>query len=104
MPRVKQLSNNQFVVMYLTEDTEVISFQSYESTIIVIDRINRLIEVHPDYDYSNTTSKYRNMFFEREGFLNINTTRKLKSAIKDGKTVNYRGVQYNVVLIPRDEY
>lgn len=49
---------NQFII----EDGRRTVFQSYSSTIAVIDRDNKVIEIHPDWDYSRTTGKYRNLF------------------------------------------
>lgn len=53
---------NQFVITD-TENNKV-TFQSYDSTIIEIDSKNGVITVHPDYNYSKTTGKYRNKFME----------------------------------------
>lgn len=53
---------NQFVIYdYMNNDR--ITFQSYNSMIIEIDRLNKKITVGEDYDYSTTTGKYRNIFF-----------------------------------------
>lgn len=53
---------NQFVIR--DDENGKTTFQSYESEIITVDRKNNVITVFPDYDYSRTTGKYRNLFFE----------------------------------------
>lgn len=76
---------NQFVLNDY-ENSKVV-FQSYNSMIIEIDRLNKKITVGEDYDYSVTTGKYRNIFFRDyapqtlEGLKDLKTLRK---AINDG--------------------
>jgi len=59
-PRTGREVANQFVITD-TENNKT-TFQSYDSTIIELDHENNIITVHRDYNYSNTTSKYRNQF------------------------------------------
>lgn len=68
-------------------------FQSYASTIVTIDGNQRAIYIHEDWDYSVTTGKYRNQFFDEEGFSGLASKAGLQNAIKEGK---YNG--YAVVL------
>ena len=58
---VSQLTNaqgkavkNQFVII----NGDITTFQSYDSQIVDIDRKNKIIMFYPNYNYSNTTSKY----------------------------------------------
>ena len=51
---------NQFV---LSDDTTLI-FQSYKSTIVVVDYTTKTITFGSAWDYSNTTNKHRNIFFD----------------------------------------
>ena len=73
MLKVKTLKNNQYVIN--DSDTEKTMFQSYNSPVIEIDRNDLIITVYPDYDYSITTSKYRNEFLNNEGFYEIANTK-----------------------------
>ena len=50
---------NQFII----EGDGKTTFQSYRSTIIEIDKNAKTIKFGEDWDYSNTTRKYRNEFF-----------------------------------------
>lgn len=59
-PRTGNPVANQFII----DDGNKITFQSYESTIAVIDYDNRTITIGSDWNYSMTTGKYRNAFFE----------------------------------------
>ena len=83
---------NQFIINDYESRKTI--FQSYDSTIIVIDRLNKVIEVHPDWDYSRTTGKYRNLFFDVEGFYELASKKGLLEAIEKGE---YR--VYKVVLV-----
>lgn len=64
--RVEQMINskgngamNQFVI---TDGNKVV-FQSYHSTIATVDYDKKSIVLGSDWDYSNTTNKHRNIFF-----------------------------------------
>ena len=72
--------SNQFII----ESDNFTTFQSYESTIIVIDYSKHIIYVHPHYNYSKTTGKYRNLFFDYVGLYELNTLAKLEKAMKNG--------------------
>lgn len=74
---------NQFVI---TGDG-VTTFQSYQSTIAEVDFGKKEIRIGEDYNYSHTTGKYRNLFFEDyTPFRNLNSLNALNKAIKDGNT------------------
>lgn len=64
---------NQFII---TRGNTVL-FQSYESAIASIDWDNREIIIGRDWDYSTTTGKYRNLFFD-EYFHILNTKKAIK--------------------------
>lgn len=51
---------NQFVIT----DGNTLTFQSYESEIMNVNVPNRVMIIHPDWNYSRTTAKYRNVFLE----------------------------------------
>ena len=64
--KVKNMTSakgNKIANQFIIESDNFTTFQSYESTIIVIDYNKRIIYVHPNYNYSKTTGKYRNLFF-----------------------------------------
>ena len=65
-------------------------FQSYKSPIALIDWINNEITIYPDYKYSATTSKYRNMFFEQRGMVELATTKGLEKGIKNGYCQDFK--------------
>lgn len=75
---------NQFII---TGDGKT-TFQSYDSTIAEINNNAKEIIIHPHYNYSKTTGKYRNQFFENEGFSGLATLKGLEKAIEEG---NYEG-------------
>lgn len=77
---------NQFII----EDGRRTVFQSYSSTIAVIDVETKVIEIHPDWDYSMTTGKYRNMFFEDEGFRTLASKQGLEKAMSEGFCGDYK--------------
>lgn len=99
--RVEQLINsrgngamNQFVI---TDGARVV-FQSYDSTIAEVDRDNLTITIYPDYDYSRTTGKHRNIFFEDyAGMQELATLAGLRGAMKRGLYIGRGGVVWQVV-------
>lgn len=54
-------ATNQFVLR--DRENGILAFQSYASRIATIDYPNRTITIGVDYDYSKTTNKHRNIFF-----------------------------------------
>ena len=60
-------------------------FQSYSSTIVTLDYENKVISLGEDWDYSRTTGRYRNQFFEEQGFSDLASTKGLTDALKQGK-------------------
>jgi hypothetical protein len=55
-----------------------------------IDWKNKTISIGEDYDYSRTTGKYRNLFFDEMGMGGISTTDGLRKAIKKGTYNDYK--------------
>lgn len=70
---------NQFII---TEDTKTI-FQSYDSIIALIDFTEKIITIYPDYNYSQTTVKYRNQFFSDYGLEGLATIKGLEKALSE---------------------
>lgn len=77
---------NQFIIT----DGERITFQSYDSTIIEIDRKKKILTVFPNYNYSMTTGKYRNMFLADNGFYGLSNIKDLNKAIEAGSYNDYK--------------
>jgi hypothetical protein len=77
---------NQFII---TDEKRTV-FQSYSSTIIEIDWDNQEITIFPDWNYSVTTSKYRNQFMEEYGFTEMGNSKGFKECMKKGKIRNFK--------------
>lgn len=86
-PRTGREVANQFIINDV--DNNITVFQSYRSTIIEIDRNNFVIRVHEDWNYSPTTSKYRNKFMCDEGFYNLATKKDFEEYMKIGTYKNF---------------
>jgi hypothetical protein len=93
-PRTGAKVANQFII----RDGCKIVFQSYDSTIAEVDHNNCTITIHEDWDYSATTGKYRNAFFEDRGFLRLANKQGLKKAIEQCYIVADSGIKYKVVF------
>ncbi len=73
MTKVKQLANNQFIIINGGESV----FQSYDS--IIARKIFDVVDLDSVYwDYSKTTSKYRNQFLGE-------TTKETQAKINSGE-------------------
>lgn len=70
---------NQFII----EHGQKVTFQSYDSTIATIDYKNAIIYIGCNWDYSQTTNKYRNMFFNEYGFYEIASAKDMRKALKN---------------------
>lgn len=79
---------NQFII----ENGNVYTFQSYDSIIAVVDFDNSIITIGSDWDYSATTSRHRNNFFETLGLDELTDTASVRKAIKDGEVAGYKVV------------
>lgn len=86
---------NQFVIT----DTEngITTFQSYDSTIVSIDRHNKVITVYDAWDYSMTTGKYRNQFMYNECMYAMSDKKRFEATLKAGE-VNCGGIVYAVKM------
>ena len=76
---------NQFRI----SDSNKVTFQSYDSMIATIDHNTKTILIGEYWDYSVTTAKYRNQFFDREGFRGLASRDGIKNAINEGKYAGY---------------
>lgn len=79
---------NQFII----ENGNVYIFQSYDSVIAVVDFDNSIITLGYDWDYSTTTSRYRNKFFETLGLDELSDTASVRTALKNGSVAGYKVV------------
>ena len=72
---------NQFV-LYVGN---TIAFQSYDSTIAIVDRDNKTVVLFPDWDYSKTTGKHRNIFFrDYANIPDLASKKGIQDALKNG--------------------
>lgn len=79
---------NQFII----EDGNIYTFQSYDSVIAVVDFDNSTITIGYNWDYSTTTSRYRNQFFSTLGLDELTDTASVREAIKNGVVAGYKVV------------
>jgi hypothetical protein len=80
---------NQFIIT----DGRKTLFQSYDSPIVEIDRIENIITVYRDWDYSMTTGKYRNQFMSNEGFSAMASKKGFEEYLKIGEIKGYKIVK-----------
>ncbi|MBO7714524.1 MAG: hypothetical protein J6S85_13190 [Methanobrevibacter sp.] len=86
--RVEQMINdrgngamNQFVLY----DGNVITFQSYNSTIATVDRNAKTVALYPNWNYSKTTGKHRNIFFrDYANIPDLASVEGIRKALKNG--------------------
>lgn len=81
---------NQFII----EGDGIAIFQSYESTIAKVDYNKREIEIYKDWDYSPTTGKYRNAFFD-DYFSPLNNKKAIERAFEIAKINGYALINSN---------
>lgn len=93
-PRTGRPVANQFIIT--NGDTTV--FQSYNSTIATIDYGEGTIKLGEDWDYSVTTGKYRNLFFEGEDFNDLAYKGGILAALESGTVENNWGTVYTVTM------
>lgn len=77
-PRTGNPVANQFVI----KGNGTTTFQSYNSTIAVIDWNERTIKIGNDWNYSTTTGKYRNSFFDDNYFSDMKDTKSINKIMK----------------------
>lgn len=93
-PRTGAKVVNQFVI---TDGCRTV-FQSYDSTIAEIDLNTRTITIHEDWNYSATTGKYRNAFFDDMGFGELASKQGLNKAMEKCCCTSDFGVEYKVIF------
>ena len=92
MARIENIiSNNENAIPHqfiIYEDNGDITFQSYHSIICQIRDgalgYNKVVVFGSDWDYSTTTSKYRNQFLMDNGLSILASTRDIKEALERG--------------------
>lgn len=77
-PRTDREVANQFII----EGDGKTIFQSYNSTIAVIDWNEHTVKIGEDWNYSNTTGKYRNAFFHDNDFSDMADTTRIRKVMK----------------------
>ena len=88
-PRTGHEVANQFVI----DGDGVRTFQSYASTIAVIDYNERTVKIGNDWNYSTTTGKYRNAFFKDEDFRDMADTKGMNKVMAQVKKNGFALVQ-----------
>ena len=76
---------NPVANQYVISENNKVTFQSYASTIAIVDYEKKTITIGEDWDYSKTTHKYRNAFFDGLGFTVLNNTADMRKALNKGK-------------------
>ena len=77
-PRTGRPVANQFII----EGDGKTIFQSYDSTIAVIDWNEKTVKIGNDWNYSTTTGKYRNMFFYDNDFSDMSNSKGMNQIMK----------------------
>ena len=73
---------NQFVIRV---DGGIV-FQSYDSIIATVDYDKNVVTICPDWDYSNTTGKHRNIFFKDYAHIrSLSTKDGIEKALQKGE-------------------
>lgn len=82
---LKSLNGNPVANQIVVENDDVSTFFSYGTFIASIDRNDGVINIGSAYNYSRTTSRYRNIFFDSKNCKEINNLIDLRNAIKTGE-------------------
>lgn len=82
---LKGATNHQYVIN--THNT--VTFQSYDSTICIIDHEESKITFGADWDYSITTAKYRNEFLRQQGLPALANAVAIRKAINEGHFLHF---------------
>ena len=93
---ITSVNGNKIANQFIIEGCDKVYFQSYNSIIACIDYYNRIITIGKDFDYSITTGKYRNKFFNDEGFYEVATLADIRKAIDNG-FADINNTRYSVV-------
>ena len=96
-PRTGRPVANQFII----SGNGTTTFQSYESTIAVIDWNEHTVKIGNDWNYSTTTGKYRNSFFDDNDFSDMKDTKGMNKVMKEvdknGFALTYNSL-YNDIM------
>ena len=82
---------NQFII----ENGNNTLFQSYSSPIVEIDWSNNVVTVYPHWNYSVTTSKYRNQFMRDNHFYDMADKKSFEKYMKEGK-IKYGYTEFSI--------
>lgn len=82
-PRTNKPVANQFIIH--DDETDVYTFQSYNSVCAEYDSKSRMLTLYDDFDYSTTTSKYCKSFIDY--YTPFNASEIWKEAKKDNERV-----------------
>ena len=91
-PRTGREVANQFII---EGDGQTI-FQSYNSTIAIIDWNKHTVKIGEDWNYSTTTGKYRNSFFYDNNFTDMQDTKNIRKVMKKVDTDGFALVKHNL--------
>lgn len=87
--KVEQLINNRgngAMNQFVIRTDKTLTFQSYDSTIAVVDYYAKAVVIYPDWDYSKTTGKHRNIFFMDYAHIPALATKKgIETALTNGR-------------------
>ena len=81
---------NQFIIT----DENLVTFQSYESTIAVYDREMQVLFVFPDWDYSKTTLKYLKQFVNEETHFNYTSQKQFEKEMLNNPNI-FKAEEYH---------
>ena len=101
--RIKNMTSakgNKIANQFIIEDGNKVYFQSYNSMIACVDYSTHTITIGNDYNYSVTTGKYRNKFFNDLGLYEIANIKALDKALKIGFVIinNHYRYTYKVIF------
>lgn len=86
---------NQFII---EDDCGTVTFQSYNSMIVTVDRESGNIYVGEDWDSSRTTAKYRCAFMREQGFGELASKQGIERALKEGYANSDSGEVYRIAI------
>ena len=93
--KVTTLANNQFVTRITSNNSNFVTFQSYNSIVCIIDYKDKTINFWKDYDYSRTTMKYLYEFLTIYFCADNYNKKYIQKMIEDWKTTCWFTVIYN---------
>ena len=94
---INKASGREVANQFIIEDDTKVMFQSYSSPIVEIDWENSVINVYEDWNYSVTTSKYRNAFMEDNGFYDMNNKKGFEKHLELGVVKNCFNKEFKVI-------